>query len=146
MIYERGTKTDNFVTAFVECQGQVSYEVLDLKFDTSRLGRETSDEFWSMMQTWDWSKDLELFWLVTLNTDEHIIIPPSGGIMSFNLPVRLPLLFETLSSLFPGLHAVVSLRYGLSEALWERGFQNYGGYLTITLSNGKVTEDDLPII
>lgn len=141
-----GTKADNFATSFVECQGEVSYEVLDLKFDTGRLGRETSDEFWSMMQAWDWSKDLELFWLVTLNTDEHIIIPPSGGILSFNLPVRLHLLFEMLSRLFPGLNAVVSLRYGISEALWERGFQNYGGYLTISLSEGTVTEDDLPII
>lgn len=145
MTGKRGKEADNFVTSFVECQGEVSYEVLNLQFDTSRLERETADEFWSMMQTWDWSKDLELFWLVTLNTDEHTIIPPKGGIPSFNLPVRLHLLFKMLSRLYPGLNAFVYLRYGASERLWERGFQNYGGYLTITLSERKVTEDDLPI-
>ena len=145
MVGKHGTEEDNFVTSFVECQGEVLYEILNLQFDTSRLERETADEFWSMMQTWDWSKDLELFWLATLNTDEHKIIPPAGGILSDNLPVRLHLLFGVLSRLFPGLNASVYLRYGASEKLWERGFQNYGGYLTITLSEGKVTEDDLPI-
>ena len=48
---KHGTEAGNFVTSFVECQGKVLYEVLNLQFDTSRLERETADEFWSMMRT-----------------------------------------------------------------------------------------------
>ena len=146
MMGKRGIEADNFATSFVDCQGQILYEVLDLKFDTSHLRRETADEFWSMMKTWDWAKDIELFWLATVNLYDERFIPPPGRILSFNLPVRLHVLFEMLSRLFPGLNASVSLRYGASEKLWERGIQNHGGYLTITLSKRKVTVDDLPII
>lgn len=130
----------------LENKEQLNYIVIDIMFDTSHLRRKKINEFWNLMKTWDWTKDRELFWLAKLIPNDGESKPLSERIPSSNLLDRIYLLFEVLSKLFPKLNAVVHLEYGPSETLWNMGIANYGGYLTIALSNGKVIKRNVPII
>lgn len=122
------------------------YYNISVQFYTRGMKRKDANEFWNFMLSWEWSHDNELFWLQGFDPVTGKAEPKGISVRSWGLDERIKVLFEVFSRLFPGLEACANLRYGESQMLWDRGIDNHGGYLTVTLSNGKAAIDDVPII
>ena len=125
---------------------KIPYDIRGMRFDFSRLGVFEKERFVSMMKDVNWPVNSELYWIGNFDPSSGAVRPPEGGVRSSDLSAQLILLLDILGKLFPELEASVDLKYGSSEELWKRGISNYGGYLTLSLKDGKVSEDDLPII
>lgn len=122
------------------------YDIRRMRFDLSRLSALETIRFVTMMQDVNWSVNPDLSWIGNFDPLSGAVRPPEGGVRASGLSAQLILLLDILGKLFPELEASVDLKYGSSEELWKRGISNYGGYLTLILRDGKVSEDDLPII
>ena len=108
------------------------------------MKRADAINFWEFMTSWNWSHDDELFWLQSFDPVTGSVRTDRVSVFSFDLGNRIKLLFELFSKLFPGLDAQVQVTYGASDELRKRGIANYGGQLTVSLSNAIVKTLDLP--
>ena len=121
------------------------YYDISVQFYTRSMKRNDAIKFWNFMKSWEWGHDKELFWLQGFDPVTGSVKPVGITIRSYGLGDRIKALFEVLSSLFPGLNASADLKYSASDTLWKMGISNYGGYLRVILSNGKVEIHDLSI-